>query len=171
MRHLVVSKQPNSKMCFVCGLRNSLGLRASFYELDNGDLVATFTPETEHQGYPGRLHGGIASAVLDETIGRAILLRQDNDVWGVTAGLNLRFRKPVPLGEPLRVVGRITKETQRHFEGRGELLLADGTKAVEASGKYLKFQLDSIADFDEDEQEWRVTSSDDDPDALEIPEW
>ena len=80
MRHLVVSKQPNSKMCFVCGLRNSLGLRASFYELDNGDLVATFTPETEHQGYPGRLHGGIASAVLDETIGRAILLRQDDDV-------------------------------------------------------------------------------------------
>lgn len=169
MRRQVTAKQPNSKMCFVCGLRNSLGLHASFFELDNGDLVAAFTPRPEHQGYPGRLHGGVATAILDETIGRAIMIRHPDDIWGVTAGLNLRFRKPVPLDEPLRVIGRITTETKRHFEGSGEILLADDTKAVEATGKYLKFPIDSIADFDVTEQQWRVTHSDDDPEVIEIP--
>ena len=79
----------------------------------------------EHQSYPGRLHGGISSTILDETIGRAILLLQPG-AWGVTVEFNVRFRKPVPLDEEVRCVARITRDASRLFEGTGEILLADG---------------------------------------------
>jgi uncharacterized protein (TIGR00369 family) len=168
MRHKVHSKQPNSRMCLVCGLKNPFGLKASYYELENGDLVCVFRPEEHHQSYPGRTHGGIAAAVLDETIGRSIMHRQNEPVWGVTVELSIRYRKPIPYGEELRAVGRITNDTSRIFEGTGELLLADGTVAVEASGKYLKMPIDRIADFDVDAQEWKVTNRPGDPEEIEI---
>ena len=149
-------KQPNSKMCFVCGMKNVAGLKAFFYELDDGSVMAKFTPQEIHQSYPGRLHGGVAAAILDETIGRALMVKYGETVWGVTAELRLRFHKAVPLGEELRVIGRITRDTRRIFEGEGELLLPDGTVAVSAYGKYIKLPLEQISDFDPEEQEWRV---------------
>lgn len=167
MKYKVVGKQYNSRNCLVCGLKNDLGLKAAFYELDNGELVALFTPLEEHQSYPGRLHGGISGAILDETIGRAILIR-DKDAWGVTVELNMEYKKPVPLNEELRVVGRITKDSKRLFEGSGEILLANGDVAVKANGKYMKVPIDKIADFIEQDEEWKVELSDKDPVEMEI---
>ena len=168
MRHTVTGKQPNSKMCLVCGLKNPFGLHTSFFELDNHELLAIFTPREEHQSYPGRLHGGITSTILDETMGRAIMIKSSGEVWGVTVELNIRFKKPVPLGQELRVIGRITKDSSRFFEGTGELLLEDGTIGAEGHGKYLKVPLERIADFDVDAQEWRVIMTDADPDSFEL---
>ena len=168
MRHRVLGKQPNSRMCLVCGLKNPLGLKASFFELDNGELMALFRPLKEHQSYPGRLHGGIAAAILDETIGRAIMIPHDDEIWGVTVEFTTRYRKPVPLEEEIRVIGRIGKETKRIFEGTGEILLGDGTVAVEGRGRYLKYPIERIADFDVNEQEWRILPLVDDPEEVDI---
>ena len=166
MLRKVNAKQPNSKMCLVCGLKNPFGLHTSFYELDNNELLAIFNPREEHQSYPGRLHGGIISTILDETIGRAIMIESESEIWGVTIDLQVRFKKPVPLDEELRVIGRITKNSSRFFEGTGELLLEDGTVAAEGHGKYLKAPLGKIADFDEIAQEWRVVASPNDPEEF-----
>ena len=163
MLRTVTAKQPNSRMCLVCGLKNPFGLHTSFFELDNNELLAIFKPREEHQSYPGRLHGGIISTILDEAIGRAIMIHSEGDIWGVTVDLQIRFKKPVPLHEELRVIGRITKDSSRFFEGTGELLLQDGSIAAEGRGKYLKIPLEKIADFDVDHQEWRVVDSSDDP--------
>jgi acyl-coenzyme A thioesterase PaaI-like protein len=122
MNHRVTGKQQNSKMCFLCGLKNSFGLKGEFFELENNELVCIFKPSNEHQSYPGRLHGGITTAVLDETIGRAIMMNSKEEVWGVTIEFTTRFKKQIPLNEELRVVGRITNQTSRTFEGTGELL-------------------------------------------------
>jgi uncharacterized protein (TIGR00369 family) len=168
MLHTVTAKQPNSRMCLVCGLKNPFGLHTSFFELDNGELLAIFKPKEEHQSYPGRLHGGIISTILDEAIGRAIMIQSESDIWGVTVDLQIRFKKPVPLHEELRVLGRITKNSSRFFEGTGELLLQDGTVAAEGHGKYLKIPLEKIADFDVDHQEWRVVDSPDDPEEITL---
>jgi uncharacterized protein (TIGR00369 family) len=153
MHRRILAAQNVSRMCLVCGIDNAFGLGARFYELEGDELLGVFTPRDEHQSYPGRLHGGVASAMLDETIGRAVLLRHV-DTWGVTAELTVRFRKPVPLEGELRCVARITRDTRRLFEGTGELLLADGTVAVEARGKYLKMSLEEIAADGMDESEW-----------------
>lgn len=163
MAHRVQAKQPNSKMCLVCGLKNPYGLKAFFYELESGDLVATFTGREEHQSYPGRLHGGIATAILDEAIGRAIRIRYGDTLWGVTVEITTRFKKPIPLHTRLSVRCRITQEDSRFFEGTGEILLPDGELAATGKGKYIKLPLEKIADFNVEEQEWKVTPSPDDP--------
>ncbi|MCF6291548.1 MAG: PaaI family thioesterase [Desulfobacterales bacterium] len=165
----VIAKQPNSRMCLVCGLENPAGLRAFFYELESGELLAFFCPRPEHQGYPGRLHGGIATAILDETIGRAVMKHHaESAIWGVTIEISTRFKQPVPMDEGLRVVARLTRETRRGFEGSGELILADNTVAVSARGRYFKMDLEKIADLDPDHLDWQVTASEDDPDFVEL---
>jgi acyl-coenzyme A thioesterase PaaI-like protein len=168
MPQKVTAKQHNSRMCFVCGLKNPRGLQASFFEVESNQLVALFTPCEEHQGYPGRLHGGLAATILDETIGRAMNINQ-NDVWGVTVEFNVRYKKPVPLNGELRVIGRITNEKRRLFEGTGEILLPNGEVAVEGHGKYIKLPLEEIADFDYDEQEWKAVLKEGDPAEIELP--
>lgn len=161
MRLNITKKQPNSRMCFVCGLHNDFGLKSRFFELEDGRLVALLHPAQQHQGYPGRLHGGIAATILDETIGRAIMIRYSDNIWGVTVDFSMKLRKPVPIGEEIRVVGRIVSESKRSFQGEGEILLADGTVAVEGKGTYLKMDIDKIADFDH--LDWQLISLPDDP--------
>ena len=169
MERKVIRKQHNSRMCFVCGLKNAAGLQASFFEMEDGCLVCLFTPQAEHQSYPGRLHGGIASTILDETIGRAIMINSGGDVWGVTLELTVEYKKPVPLGVELKVIGRITGESSRMFSGSGEILLPDGDVAATATGKYLRLPIGKIADFDAAAQEWHVTASPADPDEIPLP--
>ena len=168
MSQRVMRKQPNSKMCLVCGMKNSLGLKAFFYELENGEVLAIFQPREEHQSYPGRMHGGIAAAILDETIGRAGMIKYGEDMWGVTLEFHTRFRKAVPLDAALRVLGRITGENKRSFVGSGEILLPDGSVAVEGKGRFLKLPIDKIADFDVDKEEWRIVPSPDDPQEVDL---
>ncbi|MDO8879654.1 MAG: PaaI family thioesterase [Coriobacteriia bacterium] len=141
-----------SRMCMVCGIENAAGLKARFLELETGELAGVFTPRPEHQGYPGRLHGGIASTILDETIGRAINI-SDRDAWGVTVELTVRYRKPVPIDAPVTAIGRITKDSGRLFEGTAEIVLADGSVAVEARGRYMRLPIDRIVEGDFD-AEW-----------------
>ena len=154
-------------MCLVCGLNNGAGLQASVYELEGGERLAVFRPRPEHQGYPGRLHGGLAAAILDETIGRAVNRAGRGDVWGVSVELTTRFKKPIPLEDEVRVVARITRNTSRLFEGTAEILLADGSVAVEGKGKYLKLPLEEISDLDVAEH-WRVSPADHDPQEVEL---
>jgi len=168
MRVKVRHKQPNSKMCFVCGMHNNFGLKSSFYELEDGQLLAIFQPADEHQGYPGRLHGGIAATILDETIGRAIMLTHTDNIWGVTVDFSMKLRKPVPINGEIRVLARIVSENTRSFLGEGEILLADGRVAVEGKGRYLKMDIDKIADFDHQGEEWLVVAGPDDPEFVEL---
>jgi acyl-coenzyme A thioesterase PaaI-like protein len=156
----VLGAQNISRMCLVCGADNPFGLHARFYELEAGaggraELLGVFTVREEHQSYPGRLHGGISSAILDETIGRAITIANPG-TWGVTAELTLRYRQPLPLDGEIRCLGRITRDTSRLFEGSGEILLPDGTVAVQARGRYVKMTLGQITDDDFDVREWLV---------------
>ncbi len=149
-------------MCFACGLDNRFGLKTRFYELETGELLAVFQPVAEHQGYPGRLHGGLAATILDETIGRAIMLAHGENIWGVTVEFSMRLRKPVPVDKEVRVVARITSDGKRIFSGSGELILADGTVAVEGKGRYLRMDISKITDFELDEEQWQVVRMEDD---------
>ena len=156
-------------MCFVCGEQNDFGLRAKFYETDNNELVALINPSEQHQGYPGRMHGGIAATILDEVIARSICNGKEEQLWGVTLELKTRFRKPVPLGQELKVVGRVISEGTRSFEGTGEILLQNGEIAVSAEGKYIKLASEKISDNEFVRNEWFYSQSPDDPSEIEIP--
>jgi len=158
-----IRKQPNSYYCLVCGVRNDASLRVAFYDVTSAEgqpeTLAKFTGRTEHQGYPGRMHGGAATGILDETIGRAINAANGEDdptTWGVAVELSVRFHKPVPLDTELTARGRITRERRRLFEGTGEIYLPDGTVAVSADGRYMKLDLEQISDVDPESLGWRI---------------
>lgn len=151
-----MKKQPTSRMCFICGEKNPAGLHLNFYEQDDGTILGKFTGKDHHQSYPGRMHGGVITAALDETIGRAIMAQYGEAIWGVTVELNVRFLKPVPLDTPLTIIGRITQDKSRIFEGSGELYLPDGAVAADCVGKYIKMDITKIADFDVEREEWYV---------------
>jgi acyl-coenzyme A thioesterase PaaI-like protein len=154
MQRRIVDSQHVSRMCLVCGTENEAGLHAAFYELETGELAGVFRPGPEHQGYPGRLHGGISTAILDETIGRSISIG-DPSVFGVTVELSIKFRAPVPYDREVRAIGRITNDRGRMFEGTGEIVLPDGTVAIEAWGKYLRMPVERIADEEDfTEEDW-----------------
>jgi len=131
---MAVERQPDSSMCFVCGRDNPIGLHLTFY-VEGSQVKTTFTPGPEHQGWPGVLHGGIISTILDETIGRTCFLV---DMWAVTGRFELHYRKPVPIGQPITAVAEIVRARSRMLEARGEIRLADGTVAVEAEGTYIR---------------------------------
>jgi uncharacterized protein (TIGR00369 family) len=161
VRRDVKSAQNVSRMCVVCGIENTAGLKGRFFAVDGGELVGVFQPRKEHQGYPGRMHGGLVSALLDETIGRAVSISEEH-TWGVTVEFTVKFRRPVPLDREVKAVGRITRDSSRIFEGTGEIVLDDGSIAAEAQGKYMKMPIDEIASVDFSDNEWFA-------DALPLP--
>ncbi len=154
MTYRVSKGQHISRYCMVCGVENQFGLQTRFYETEENELIAIFTPREEHQSYPGIAHGGVSAALLDEVIGRAIMIHHDQETFGVTMDLQVKYRKPVPLGVELKAVARITRESGRRFAGTGELYLPDGSVAVSAEGKYLKRNVSDITSEEFIENEW-----------------
>ncbi len=101
---------------------------------DNGDdkVWAEHVVSDDYQGYPGVVHGGVQSAILDEIICRVSLV-EDIHQFMIAAKMEVRFRKPVPTNTMLRFVAR--REYLRVGRGRatGEILLPDGSVGTEAS--------------------------------------
>jgi acyl-coenzyme A thioesterase PaaI-like protein len=140
-------------MCFVCGIDNAIGLKLKFYTDDDGRCVAHFRPRPEHQGYPGHLHGGIISTLLDETMGRVLV---PQGVFALTGRLEVKLRKPVPLDQKLTVVGELTRNRSRAYEAIGQILLPDGTLLVEGSGLYIRIPDEALEQAREELEFWAV---------------
>lgn len=168
MKHKILNQQKSSKNCFICGVDNNLGVKVRFFETENEELVALFTPKNEHQSYPGRVHGGVSSAILDETIGRAICIGSEKMIWGVTSELTVRYRHVVPIGVELKAIARITLKRGRYFEGEGEILLPDGRIAVSAKGKYIIVPEDKIVDDNFLDGEWGLDMPGDSIDSIDL---
>lgn len=156
-------KQPNSAHCFICGVENRDGVHVRYYETTAADgtpeVLARLTGQPHHQGYPDRMHGGIITGILDETMGRAINIGAGQDAniqWGVTVELNVRFLRPVPLQVELTARGRITATDRRSFSAAGELYLPDGRVAAEATGRFAQLRLEQITSDELDRLGWRV---------------
>ncbi len=143
MKVKVLGRQASDAMCLVCGHANPLSVGADFVELENGELAALFNLKTEHQSYPGRAHGGTISAILDEVVGRAILVTETKSC-AVTAEMNVKFKKPVPTHTNLLAVGRVVENRSRMFIGTGEIYLPDGTLAASVEAKYVKLSEERI---------------------------
>lgn len=131
---LAYRRQPNSLHCFVCGLESPVGLRLRFSDNGEDQVIAEYTVSRDYQGYPGVVHGGIVAAMLDETGGRTIMIGHPNRFM-MTATMDVRYRKPVPVETPLTLVGRKIRDRGRLAEVHSEILLPDGSIAAEADLK------------------------------------
>lgn len=131
-----MEKQANSRSCFVCGVENPIGLHLKFYFTSPEEVAASFTASQEYQSYPGVLHGGIIAALLDETGGR-VHLHGYPPRFMYTAKLEIRFRKNVPIGQPLTIIGRAGKTRSRMAESWAGIFAADGSLLAEANALYV----------------------------------
>jgi acyl-coenzyme A thioesterase PaaI-like protein len=131
------TKQPNSKMCFICGLENPVGLHLHIYEVEPGVIETTYTAPEHFQGYPGVLHGGIVGALIDEVSARAQMGSDPNDPrFMFTAKLEVKYRQNVPIGKLLKIVGKAGKTRSKSAEAWAGIYNAE-TNELLAEGNTL----------------------------------
>jgi uncharacterized protein (TIGR00369 family) len=131
--------------CFACGRLNPTGLQLDF-DVSTDRATARYTGAQRHQGYDGTLHGGVVTALLDETMGWAIF---HQGTWGVTAKIEVTFKRPVPVGEELIVTGVVARDRGRTIETSGTVARAsDGAVLAEAAAVFMKMPDDRRAELE-----------------------
>ena len=125
----------NEQYCFGCGRHNPIGLHLAFERDGEGGVATSYTPRPEDQGFPGIMHGGLLSLLLDEAMGWAMYA---DEVFAVTARMETRFRKQVVLTAPLNVRARIQRQRGRRIEVEATLTDSAGAVLVESSALFLR---------------------------------
>ena len=148
-------KQANSRQCFVCGVENTYGLHLSFYETAPGEITADYIVEERFQGYPGIVHGGVVASMLDEVTGRSHL-RGNPPRFMFTARLDVRYRKPVPVGKPLRLVGKAGSDRGRIATAKGYLYGPEGELLAEAEALLVNVPPEMVNSSDLETLGWKV---------------
>ncbi len=103
-------------MCFACGKENPIGLRIQFH-FDGETCTAEFTPDGNHVGWQDTVHGGIIYAALDDVMANVLYLQGRK---AHTAKCEVRYRRPLRVGETIRLRGWVDKEKRRLVVLKGE---------------------------------------------------
>jgi acyl-coenzyme A thioesterase PaaI-like protein len=151
-----VRKQPNSHMCFICGVDNPVGLKLKIYETEPGVIETNYTVPEHYQSYPGVVHGGIIATILDEISGRAHMGDPSQPRFMYTAKLEVKYRKNVPIGVPLKIVGKAGKSRGRMAEGWAGIYGPDGSLLAECNSLLVDLPPESISGVDYEALGWRV---------------
>lgn len=121
------------KNCVVCGPSNDRGLHVQFTELSDGRVQASFGCDRAFEGYAGRIHGGVISALLDGAMTHCIFARGHA---GVTGELKVRYRYPVVVEQTAIVRGWVKRLSHPLYLMEGELLQNGQVKAT-ATAKFM----------------------------------
>ena len=116
--------------CFGCGPVNERGLRLKSYPDGDGEIVARFTPWPEHDNGTGFLNGGIIATVLDCHSAAVVTHEAARRGWHafdgallpfLTAGIEVKYRRPSPLHEPVELRGRLLLADESEMTAAVEL--------------------------------------------------
>jgi acyl-coenzyme A thioesterase PaaI-like protein len=131
--------------CFACGPENPIGMHLHFDRGHGSDgVIARCALSSSYQGWRGIAHGGIVMALLDEAMAHAAGFAGHR---GVTASVNVRFRKPVPLEVPIEVRGRVTWQRRSVLGVEAWISDGAGTVLARAEGSFVsRGSLDAAAD-------------------------
>lgn len=140
----VIGKQRNSRMCFVCGMDNPVGLKAQFYNMEDGSVMTLFRYTENNQSFPERVHGGLTATMLDELGLRAMWAKDSEEMLGVTMSMEVKLRKPVPYNVDLIGRGIVERDSAKFAAIKAELFDRKGTLLAEALLKYIKLDAEQI---------------------------
>jgi uncharacterized protein (TIGR00369 family) len=124
----------DDRRCFACGPHNPEGLQLEFRPLDADGAQTEVTLPPRLQGYRGIAHGGVVMMLLDEAMAHACRFIDEK---AMTASCDVRFRRPVPLGERLLVRGRYKERRRNVLFLEATIALADGTLLATGSGTFV----------------------------------
>ncbi|MDW7650133.1 MAG: PaaI family thioesterase [Bacillota bacterium] len=127
-------KFEDGNRCFVCGKGNPHGLQLEFWR-DGDNYITEFYTDERYQGYSGVTHGGITATILDEVMAKHLTTQ---GLGVVTAGMELRYRKPVPTGVMIRFVAQLDEHRRNIYKMSARAYLPDGGVAVEATAKFVQ---------------------------------
>lgn len=111
--------------CFGCGPANPAGLGLQSFSAGAGSTVAEFTPSVWHDNGLGYLNGGIAATLLDCHSAAAVTHEAYERGWPalpgaalpyVTAGLDVTYLRPAPLGRPVSLRADVVKASESAME-------------------------------------------------------
>lgn len=88
----------------------------------------------QYCGPPNHVHGGIVAAVMDELLGAVNVV---NDLGAMTGTLTVRYRRPTPLFEEIRMEGNTGKAQGRKVFATGKMWHGDDLLA-EAEGIFVR---------------------------------
>ena len=103
-------------MCFACGVDNPIGLQIRF-RMENDRCLGEFTPDVRHVGYDNTVHGGIIYAALDDVMANVLYLKE---IKAHTARCEIRYRRPLEVGQTIRLAGWIDRQRRRLVTLKGE---------------------------------------------------
>ncbi|MEA1950306.1 MAG: PaaI family thioesterase [Planctomycetota bacterium] len=132
--------------CVVCGCGNENGLRLQFDVREDGSVQTDFGCDGKYEGFPGRLHGGVISSLLDGAMTNCLFAHGHT---GVTGELKVRFRYPVATGQVSRIRAWIDISSPPYHILKAELIQDQQVKAL-ATGKFVD-QLPHVVNEDEDQ--------------------
>ena len=119
--------------CVACSPQSERGLRLDFEGAADGSVRATFDCAAAFEGYPGYLHGGIISTILDSAMANCLFAQ---GYQAVTAELTVKFRAPVVLERPAVTEARATRDLFPLFLMEASLIQDGQTKAT-ATAKFI----------------------------------
>ncbi|GAG90893.1 unnamed protein product, partial [marine sediment metagenome] len=108
------------------------GLHLKFDVADDGSVTATFQCDEAFEGYPGVLHGGVISSILDGAMGNCMFAHGRATV---TVEITTRFRHPVTTNHEATVSARVTRSSHPLYLLEAEIV-QDGKVKATAKGKY-----------------------------------
>jgi acyl-coenzyme A thioesterase PaaI-like protein len=120
--------------CFVCGEENPNGLNIKVVYNGIGQVETEFMAEDRYRGWSDYLHGGVITLIFDEMLG---WLSRYMGHDAMTARLEVRYRKPVPLGSRLTFNGVLERQIKGLLDIRLCAKLEDGTVAAEGTGRMM----------------------------------
>jgi len=97
--------------CFACGKKNPCGLKLEFYQ-EAEWTCAEFTPKEFYQGYPGILHGGITSTLMDEAMAKALI---KDEIIALSIKLEISLKKKIEIGEKVKVKARLIEKRRKIY--------------------------------------------------------
>ena len=152
-----IHKQPNSRNCFVCGVENPYGLKLEFFETNPGEItVKTVIPE-RFQGYPGMVHGGIVASLVDEVLGRVHMGSNFHKPrFMYTAKLTVQYRKPVPIGELIKIIGHAKKSKRHSATAVAQIFGPEGDLLVDADAILINIPEENFNSVNLEALGWKV---------------
>ena len=104
-------------------------MRMQPVEVDPGIVVFEGEPGEEHYNPIGSVHGGYAATLLDSVLGCAVHTTLDAGVGYTTAGLEVKFMRPITREvERVRATGEVTYRGRRQATAQGRLTDVSGER-------------------------------------------